>query len=207
MTWIGLLLTFALAQNVVLVQVLGVCPCVGAPRRLETAVGIGIATAVLMSLASLAAWALRTHVLAPLGVERLETFAFVAAVAVLAVLLEWAAGAAAPWLLRAAGFSLRGTALNCAVLGVSLLVSRQSALPGGFGPLESLAAGFAAGCGVLLVLVLMSAIRVRLDTEGVPAALRGIPIAMVCAGLLALAFLAFDAGLVARLLPGLRVLP
>ncbi len=207
MTWIGLLLTLALAQNVVLVQLLGVCPCVGAPRRLQTAVGIGIATTVLMSLASLAAWALRRRVLAPLGIERLETLAFVAAIAVLVVVLEWAAGLAAPRLLRAAGFSLRGTALNCAVLGVSLLVSRRSAAPGGPGPLESLAAGFAAGCGVLLVLVLMSAIRTRLDTERVPAALRGAPIAIVSAGLLALAFLAFDGALVARLLPGLRVLP
>jgi Na+-translocating ferredoxin:NAD+ oxidoreductase subunit A len=207
MTWIGLLLTFALAQNMVLVYLLGVCPCVGAPRRLGTALGIGLATAVMMSLSSLAAWAFRTQVLAPLGVERLETLAFVASAALLAVVFEWAAGRTAPRLLRGVGFSVRGTALNCAVLGAALLVSRRTGLPGGLGPLESLAAGFAAGCGVLLVLVLMSGISARLATERVPAALRGVPIALVSTGLLALAFLAFDAALVARLLPGLRVLP
>jgi electron transport complex protein RnfA len=201
-SWIGLLLTFALVENVVLVQMLGVCPCVGAPRRMGTAVGIGIATVVMMSLASLAAWAIRAQVLVPLGLEWLQTAGFVVAIAALALLFEAAAGRFAPGLLRAAGFSARGVGVNCAVLGAALIAARAAAAPGsGFGPLESLAAGFSAGCGVLLVLVLLSAIRAKLDTERVPVALRGLPISLISAGLLALAFLAFDRALIARLLP------
>lgn len=215
MTWIGLVLSFSLVENVVLVQLLGICPCAGAPRRTGTALGIGIASAVMMGLASLAAWAVRTLVLAPLGLEALEALAYAACVALVALLVEWAAGRAAPGLARASGFSVRGAAVNCAVLGTALLVSRRAvpltaagALAGpGFGPLESLVAGLAAGCGMLVVMVLLSAIRGRLDTERVPAALRGLPIALVSAGLLALAFLAFDSALVSRLLPGLRVAP
>ena len=206
MTWIGLVLTFALAQNVVLVQLLGICPCVGAPRRMSMAVGVGLATMVMMSLLSLAAWAIQTQVLVPLGAQRLQILALVAAAAALGLLFETAASRVAPILLRAAGFSLRGITVNCAVLGTAILVSMRSRSPeAGFGPLESLVAGFAAGCGVLLVLVLMSAIREKLDIERVPAALRGLPIALVSAGLLALAFLAFDSALLARLLPALRV--
>jgi electron transport complex protein RnfA len=213
-TWIGLLLTFALAENVVLVQLLGVCPCAGAPRRMGTALGIGIASAAMMSLASLAAWAVRTQVLVPLRLEMLETLAFAACAALAGLLVEWAAARAAPGLVRAAGFSLRGTAVNCAVLGTALLVSRRAAGPGAasgpgaaFGPLESLAAGLAAGIGLFVVMVLLSALRRRLDTERVPSAMRGLPIALVSAGLLALAFLAFDTAMVSRLLPGLRLSP
>ena len=173
---------------------------------MSTAVGVGIATTVMMSLVSLAAWAIRTQVLVPLGAQRLQTLAFVAAAAALGLLFETTASRVVPGLLRAAGFSLRGITVNCAVLGTAILVSLPPrSVEAGFGPLESLVAGFAAGCGVLLVLVLMSAIREKLDTERVPAALRGLPIALVSAGLLALAFLAFDTALLARLLPALRV--
>lgn len=200
MSWFGLILTFALIDNVVLVQMLGVCPCIGAPRRMGTAVGIGIATAVMMSLASLAAWAIRTQVLAPLGLESLLLVAYVLALAGLAIMFEAVAGRFAPGLLRAAGFSASGVAVNCAVLGVVLLGARGGAMPGGgLGPLQSLLAGLSAGCGMLLVLVLLSAIRARLDVERVPRALRGLPLSLISAGLLALAFMAFDRALLARL--------
>jgi electron transport complex protein RnfA len=203
-----MLLTFSLAQNVVLVQMLGVCPCVGAPRRLGTALGIGIASTAVMGVASLAAWAVGTLVLVPLGVRWLQTAAFVLLSAGIGWLFEAAAGRAAPALLRATGFAARGIAANCAVLGVALLAARgpawTAAVPG---PLEALAAGAFAGLGMLLVLVLMSGIRARLDGERVPAALRGLPLALVSAGLLALGFAAFDRELVARLLPALGLAP
>lgn len=196
MSLFGLILTFALVDNVVLVRMLGVCPCIGAPRRMSTTVGIGIATAVMMSVASLAGWAIRTHVLAPLGVGYLEVAAYVLALAGLAWLFEAAAGRFAPVLLRASGFSAAGVAVNCAVLGVVLLAARAG---GGLGPLQSLVVGLSAGSGTLLVLVLLSAIRARLDLEWVPRALRGLPLSLISAGLLALAFMAFDRALLARL--------
>ena len=200
MSWFGLILTFALVDNVVLVQMLGVCPCIGAPRRMRTTVGIAVATAVMMSLASLAAWAIRTQVLAPLGLDSLQVVAYVLAIAGLAWLFEAGAGRFAPQLLRTAGFSASGVAVNCAVLGVALLVGRSGgAAGGGLGPAQSLVAGLSAGCGVLLVLVLLSGIRAKLDTEWVPRALEGLPLSLISSGLLALAFMAFDRALLGRL--------
>ncbi len=200
MSWFGLILTFALIDNVVLVQMLGVCPCIGAPRRMGMAVGIGVATAAMMSLASLAGWAIRTQVLAPLGVEYLHVAAYVLALAGLAWIYEGAAGRLAPTLLRASGFSASGVAVNCAVLGVVLLGARGGATAGGgLGALQSLVIGLSAGCGTLLVLVLLSAIRDKLDLEWVPRALHGLPLSLISAGLLALAFMAFDRVLLARL--------
>jgi Na+-translocating ferredoxin:NAD+ oxidoreductase subunit A len=208
MSWVGMLLTFSLVQNVVLVQLLGVCPCVGAPRRLATALGIGIASTAVMSVASLAGWAISTLVLVPLGVPWLQTVVFVLLSAGIGWLFEAAAARAAPALLRATGFAARGIAANCAVLGVALLAARAGSWPGGArGPLEALAAGLFSGLGMLLVLVLLSGIRARLDCERVPAALRGVPLSLVTAGLLALAFAAFDRQLVARLLPALGLAP
>lgn len=202
MSWIGLVLTFSLVQNVVLVQMLGVCPCVGAPRRMRTTVGIGLVTAVTMSLTCLVAWVIRTRLLVPLGMEWLQTAVFALVAAAVAWVFEAVAGRAAPGLLRATGFSASGVAVNCAVLGVALLAIRGgSGAAFGQGPLQSLAAGFSAGCGMMLVLVLMSGIRARLDTEWVPRALRGLPISLISAGLLALAFTAFDKAMLARLIP------
>ncbi len=194
MSYIGIILTLALAENVVLSQLLGICPCIGAPRRTGAAVGLGLATAFLMTSAALATWAVRSQVLLPLGLGALQTLAFVCSVFLIGWASERALAAAAPALLRAAGFSLQPLGANCAVLGIALVAARS-----GYGALESLAAGAAAGAGLLLALVLMSAIRDRLDSERVPRPLRGAPIALISAGLMALAFMAFDAALVRRL--------
>jgi electron transport complex protein RnfA len=193
-SYIGIIVTLALVENVVLSQLLGVCPCIGAPRRTDAAVGLGLAAAFLMSASALATWAVRTQILLPLGLGVLQTLAFVSVTFLIGWLSERALAAAAPALLRAAGFSLQPLGANCAVLGIALIAARS-----GYGALESLVAGAAAGLGMLLALVLMSAIRDRLDSERVPRALRGAPIALISAGLMALAFLAFDAALVRRL--------
>ena len=194
MSYIGIVLTLALAENVVLSQLLGVCPCIGAPRRGGAAVAMGLATAFLMSVSALGAWAVRTLVLLPLGLGVLQTLAFVS----VSFLVGWAAdrvlARAAPGLLRAVGFSLQPLGVNCAVLGVALITARS-----GYGALESLVAGAAAGLGFLAALCLLSAIRDRLDAERVPRALRGAPIALLSAGLMALAFLAIDAAFIHRL--------
>jgi Na+-translocating ferredoxin:NAD+ oxidoreductase subunit A len=103
----------------------------------------------------------------------------------------------APMLLRVAGFSLPGVAINCATLGVVLIVTR-----GDFTAMQSLVAGLAAGLGFLVVLALMTAIRERLEIERVPRALRGLPLSLISAGLLAYAFMAFDRAFLVRILGG-----
>jgi electron transport complex protein RnfA len=197
MSWVGIILTFALVDNVILSRLLGICPCVGAPKSMRGVVGIGVATSVLMGLSALSAWALDTAVLAPLALGFLRTPVFVLLVAGLAFFLERMAARISPMLLRAAGFSLPGVAINCATLGVVLIVTR-----GGFTAMQSLVAGLAAGLGFLVVLALMTTIRERLEIETVPRALRGLPLSLISAGLLAYAFMAFDRAFLVRMLGG-----
>ena len=197
MSWVGIILTFALVDNVILSRLLGICPCVGAPRSMRGVVGIGVSTAVLMGLSALGAWAVDTSVLAPLTLGFLRTPVFVLLVAGLAFFLERMAARISPMLLRAAGFSLPGVAVNCATLGVVLIVTR-----GEFSAMQTLVAGLAAGLGFLIVLALMTAIRERLEVEKVPRALRGLPLSLISAGLLAYAFMAFDRAFLVRMLGG-----
>ena len=197
MSWVSIIFLFALVDNVILSRLLGVCPSVGAPGSMRTAAGIGIATAMLMGLSALAAWALDTLALSPLGLGFLRTPAFVLAVAGLAFSLEAMAARVSPALVRGAGFSLPGAAINCATLGVALITTR-----GGYTAVESIVAGCAAGLGYLLVTILMTAIRERLEIEQVPRALRGLPLHLISAGLLAYAFMAFDRAFIARMLGG-----
>ena len=197
MSWVGIILTFSLVDNVVLTRLLGICPCIGAPHGMRSALGIGAATALLMSLSALASWILQTLLLDPLGIGFLRTPVFVLSVACLAWLMEGLARRAAPDLLRAAGFPISAIAVNCATLGVALLVVK-----GGLGALGSLVAGLASGVGFFIVLVLLTTIRERLDVEMVPRPLRGLPLHLISAGLLAYAFMAFDRAFLARLLHG-----
>jgi electron transport complex protein RnfA len=197
MSWVGIILTFALVDNVILSRLLGICPRVGAPGNMRTAVAVGISTAVLMGLSALAGWALDNLILAPLGLGFLRTPVFVLAVAGLALFLETMASRISPALVRTEGFSLPGVAINCATLGIVLITTRE-----GYTALQCLIAGLAAGLGFLLVRALLTAISERLDIEKVPPAFRGLPLHLISAGLLAYAFMAFDRAFLARLLGG-----
>jgi H+/Na+-translocating ferredoxin:NAD+ oxidoreductase subunit A len=197
MSLLGIILTFSLIDNVVLSRLLGICPCVGAPGGMRATVGTSAATGLLMSLSALAAWALETFLLHPLGLEFLRTPVFVLSVAGIAGLLDAAARRAVPQLLRAAGVPLAAIAFNCATLGVALIAAK-----GGFTALQSLFVGLAAGAGFFIALSLLTAIRERLEVEQVPEWLRGLPLHLISAGLLAYAFLAFDRAFLSRLFQG-----
>ncbi len=197
MSVLGIILTFTLVDNIVLSRLLGICPCIGAPGGMRATAVSAAATALLMSLSSLAGWALQTALLGPLGLGFLATPVFVLSLAGVTGLLELLARRAAPHLLRASGVSLAGVAFNCAALGVVLIAAR-----GGFSALESLVAGLASGIGFFIALTLLAAIREKLDVERVPEWLRGFPLHLISAGLLAYAFLAFDKAFLAHLLRG-----
>jgi electron transport complex protein RnfA len=195
MSFIGIILTAALVNNVVLNQLLGLCPFFEATERRAAALDLGLAVCLVLTLTAPATWALRHHVLEPLRLEYLQTLAYVLLIAGIVRAVELAVRKLMP-----AG---RGTlraylpllAANCAVLGICLL-----AAPAAASALQSLIAGLSAGSGFLLASVVLSSIRSKLETEHVPAAMRGLPIALVSAALMALAFLAFDRALVAGLL-------
>ena len=197
MSWLGIIITFALIDNVILSRLLGICPCVGASGHMRAAMRRAAWTGALMALSALAAWTLDSLVLRPLDLGFLRTPAFVLVVAGLARLLEVVAARVPGPLAPPAGFSIHGSAANCAVLGVVLITSR-----GSYTPLECLVAGIAAGLGYALVIALMTAIREKLEVEQAPQWLRGLPLQLVSAGLLAYAFMAFDRAFLSRVLGG-----
>ncbi|MGA2974870.1 MAG: Rnf-Nqr domain containing protein [Spirochaetia bacterium] len=195
MSWGGIIITFALVDNVILSRLLGVRHSVCMPGSMRAAVGTGISTALLMAVSAVVGWALGTLALVPLGFSFLQTPAFVLAVAGLALLLRQAAARVSPAFVKDVSFP--EVAVNCATLGVVLITTR-----GGYTAGESLVAGSAAGLGYFLVTVMMTAIRERLEVEQVPRALRGLPLHLISAGLLAYAFMAFDRAFLARVLGG-----
>ena len=197
MSWLGLILVFSLVDNVILSRLLGISPREGGTGNARASLWLGVWTAVLMGISALAGWAIDALVLEPLGLGFLRTPAFVLSVAGLAFFLEAAAARISPLLVRSSGFSMQAMAINCATLGIVLLATR-----GGYTAAESLIAGLAAGLGFMLVRALMAAIGERLEIERIPKALRGFPLELISAGLMAYAFMAFDRAFLAHILGG-----
>jgi electron transport complex protein RnfA len=182
----------SLVNNFVLSNFLGLCPFVGVSRRFEAAAGMALATLFVLTLASGLSFALWQWVLVPLGLEYLRTLVFILLIAGVVQFTELLVRATSPLLHQLLGIFLPLITTNCAVLGVALLnVERQHGL------LESLVFGASAGAGFGLALLLFTALRERLETADMPKAFRGAPIALLSAGLMALAFMGF-AGLGAR---------
>ncbi len=182
-----LLLTGAiLVNNFVLVKFLGLCPFMGVSRRLESAYGMALATGFVLTLSAALAWVVQHWLLAPLGLDHLRTLTFILVIAAVVQFVESVMKARAPLLYRVLGIFLPLITTNCAVLGVALLnVQAQRGL------FEAILTGFGAAVGFGLVLILFAAMRERLEAAPVPASFRGAPIALVNAGLMALAFLGF----------------
>ena len=182
----------SLVNNFVLTQFLGLCPFVGVSRRFEAAAGMALATLFVLTVASGLSFALWHWVLQPLGLEYLRTLAFILLIAGVVQFTELMVRATSPLLHQVLGIFLPLITTNCAVLGVALLN-----VQGQRGLLESLVYGAGAGAGFGLALLLFAALREQLETADLPAAFRGAPIALVTAGLMALAFMGFT-GLGAR---------
>ncbi|MEM9761297.1 MAG: electron transport complex subunit RsxA [Pseudomonadota bacterium] len=185
-----ILLGTALVNNVVLVKFLGLCPFMGVSRKLDAAVGMGLATTFVLTLASVASWAVETAILRPLDLEFLRILSFILVIAAIVQFTETAMRKVAPALYRALGIYLPLITTNCAVLGVALLNIQER-----HGFAESLLYGFGSALGFTLVLVMFAGMRERLDQLAVPAPFAGAPIAFISAGLLSMAFMGF-AGLV-----------
>lgn len=177
----------ALVNNFVLVRFLGLCPFLGVSRNLESAAGMSLATAFVLTLSSAAAYLLQQYVLAPLGLDYLRTIAFILVIAASVQLTEIMVRRTSPVLHQVLGIYIPLIATNCAVLGVALLNVQQSK-----GFVQSVFYGFGASAGFALVLVLFAAIRERLEAADVPAPFRGAAIALMTAGIMSLAFIGFS---------------
>lgn len=181
-----LLVGTILVNNFVLVKILGLCPFMGVSKKLETAIGMGLATSFVLTLASVCAWAVNQFILVPLSIEYLRTITFILVIAVVVQFTEMVVRKTSPALYRLLGIFLPLITTNCAVLGVALLNINQA-----HNMMQSAVYGFSAAIGFSFVMVLFAAIRERLAVADVPAPFRGSSIALITAGLMSLAFMGF----------------
>jgi electron transport complex protein RnfA len=173
-------------QNFVLMRFLGLCPYIGVSKKLDSAMGMGMAVIFVMTIASVITFLIQHYILVPLKIEYLQTIAFILTIASLVQFVEMAIQKMAPALYKALGVFLPLITTNCAVLGVSILNITEK-----YNFIESTLNGVFAGVGFTLVLVLMAGIRERLERADVPQSMKGMPIALIVAGCMALAFLGF----------------
>ncbi|MDL2228085.1 electron transport complex subunit RsxA [Odoribacter sp. OttesenSCG-928-L07] len=188
MEYIIIIIAAIFVNNVVLAQFLGICPFIGVSRKVETALGMGMAVLFVMTLATIVTWVINTYVLKPYGLDDfLQTLSFILVIAALVQMVEIVLKKVAPALYQALGIFLPLITTNCAVLGVALLtVQKEYTLGLGVTYAAATAIGFA------LALVIFAGIREQLDKSEVPNGMKGTPIALVTAGLLAMAFMGFS---------------
>ena len=184
---LGIIIAALLSQNFILVKFYGICPFMGVSKKTDTALGMGMAVTFVMAIASAACWAVNTLVLVPLALEYMQTVVFILVIASIVQVVEMFLKKSVPALYEALGVYLPLITTNCAVLGVALVNVQK-----GFDLLQSVLMGAAGGLGFTLSIVLFASIRQRLEENEIPKSFRGFPIALIAAGLLALAFMGFS---------------
>ena len=173
-------------NNVVLSQFLGICPFLGVSSKVETSMGMGMAVTFVMALATLVTWCIQQYVLVPFGIGYMQTITFILVIAALVQMVEIVLKKVSPALYQALGIFLPLITTNCAVLGVAIITIQKN-----FDLLTGVSYAVAAALGFALALVLFAGIRERLEVEDTPEGMRGVPIALITAGLLAMAFMGF----------------
>ncbi|MDO6564294.1 electron transport complex subunit RsxA [Amphritea sp. 1_MG-2023] len=181
-----IIISTVLVNNFVLVQFLGLCPFMGVSNKLETAMGMSLATTFVLTLSSVCSYLVYTYLLAPLEITYLKTISFILVIAVVVQFTEMVVRKTSPLLYKLLGIFLPLITTNCAVLGVALLNIKKM---NGF--IDSIVYGFGAAVGFSLALILFSAMRERITVADVPTPFQGTAIGMVTAGLMSLAFLGF----------------
>ncbi len=194
MSYIGIIITYVFIQNFILVQFMGLCPFIGVSKNSESAIGMGMAVTFVTAVASVVCYAVYTYLLVPFDLAYLQTISFILVIAALVQMVEMVIRKMSPSLYKALGIFLPLITTNCAVLGIAIINIDE-----GYNMLESFLAGLAAGLGFTLAIVLMSNIREKLEMTPVRRVFKGVPIAFISAGLMALAFMAFDSSLLTNL--------
>ncbi len=176
-----------LIENFILVKFLGICPFMGVSKKMYTAIGMGFAVIFVMGLASAICWIVNKYLLVALHLEYMQTLAYILVIAALVQLVEMFLRKSVPSLYTALGIYLPLITTNCAVLGVALLNTQN-----GYGFIESVVYGITGGVGFLMAIVLFASVRERNQYADYPKAFEGFPIALISAGLIALAFMGFS---------------
>ena len=184
---VGILVAAILSENFILVKFYGICPFMGVSKKIDTALGMGMAVTFVMALASAATYAVYHFLLVPFELQFMQTVAFILVIASIVQVVEMFLKKAVPALYKALGIFLPLITTNCAVLGVALLNVQK-----GYDFLQSVLNGACGGIGFTIAIVLFASIRERVDKAESPDSFRGFPLALVAAGLMALAFMGFS---------------
>ena len=191
-----ILVSAIFVNNIVLSQFLGICPFLGVSKQVNTAVGMSLAVTFVMALATCVTWLLQTYVLVPLNMVYMQTVTFILVIAGLVQMVEIILKKISPALYQSLGIFLPLITTNCAVLGVALMVVQKQFTFGGVTKMlnlgESVVFAIASAIGFGLAIILFAAIREQLEMSDVPKPFRGIPIALITAGIMALAFMGFS---------------
>lgn len=190
MEYVLMIISAILVNNVVLAQYLGVCPFLGVSNKVSTALGMGGAVVFVIVLATMVTYLIYTYILIPLGIAFMQTITFILVIAALVQMVEIILKKISQPLYQALGIFLPLITTNCAVLGVALLVIKKQ-----YNLVEGIVYGAGTAIGFGLALVIMAGIREQLELANIPSGMKGVPISLVTAGILALAFMGF-AGLV-----------
>lgn len=190
MEYIAIIIFAVFVNNVILSQFLGICPFLGVSKKVSTATGMGAAVVFVMTLSTIVTFLLHKFVLVPLGIEFLQTILFILVIAALVQMVEIILKKISPSLYQALGVFLPLITTNCAVLGISILVIQKE-----YNLLEGVTYTIGISFGFTLAMVIFAGLREHLELVEVPKGVRGIPIALITAGILAMAFMGF-AGLV-----------
>ena len=187
LSYFAIIIGAIFVNNVVLAQFLGICPFLGVSSKVDTSLGMGAAVTFVMALTSIVAWSIQTYILVPLGIEYMQTIVFILVIAALVQMVEIVLKKVSPALYQALGIFLPLITTNCAVLGVAIRMIQKE-----FNLLQSFAYSVATAVGFGLALVIFAGIRERLELDEVPSAMKGIPIALITAAILAMAFMGFS---------------
>lgn len=187
MEYVIIIISAVFVNNIVLAQFLGICPFLGVSTKTETAIGMSASVLFVMTLATIVTFLVNQFLLAPLGLDFLKTISFILIIAALVQMVEIILKKISPSLYQALGIYLPLITTNCAVLGVALIVIQKN-----FNLAESVTYTVGIALGFALALLIFSGIREQLELVDIPKGMKGIPIALVVAGLLSLAFMGFS---------------
>lgn len=197
MEYILIFISAIFVNNIILSQFLGICPFLGVSKKIDTALGMGMAVAFVLTLATIVTYLIQYGLLVPLGLQYLQTLAFILVIATLVQMVEIILRKVSPALYQALGIFLPLITTNCAVLGVAILVIQKD-----YTLAESIAYAFSTALGFALALTVFAGMREQMALVQIPKGMRGMAIVLVAAGLLSLAFMGFggvDSGLKAAL--------
>ena len=187
MEYFIIIISSIFVNNVVLSQFLGICPFLGVSNRVGTSLGMGAAVTFVMAISSIVAYLIQYYVLVPLGIQYMQTIVFILVIAALVQMVEIILKKVSPALYQALGIFLPLITTNCAVLGIAILLVQKEYNLG-----ESVVFATATAIGFSLALVLFAGLRERLELDDVPAGMKGMPIALLTASILAMAFMGFS---------------